>query len=195
MYQPLQYHKKNPGMTWECYFSGSIDIVKLVNKKKIYIYVCWDQEELLSSYFQRLPPALYIASVQWSRHWCKRNDFSLAFSTLEMKTTLRRLSVQLSSATQSCPTICNSMDCSIPGLPVHHQLTEFTQTHVHWVGDVIQPSHPVIPFSSCLQSFPASGSFPVSRLFTSGGQSIGVSDSTSVLPMNIQDLFPLGWTG
>ena len=53
----------------------------------------------------------------------------------------------------------------------------------------------VTPFSSCLQSFPASGSFPTSQFFTSGGQSIGVSASTSVLPMNIQDWFPLGWTG
>ena len=56
-------------------------------------------------------------------------------------------------------------------------------------------SSSVIPFSSCLQSFPASESFPMSRFFTSGGQSIGVSASASVLPMNIQDCFPLGWTG
>ena len=72
---------------------------------------------------------------------------------------------------------------------------EFTQTHVHWVSDAIQPSHPVVPFSSHLQSFPASGSFPTSRFFALGGQSFGVSASASVLPMNIQDLFPLGWTG
>ena len=70
--------------------------------------------------------------------------------------------------------------------PVHHQLPEFTQTHGHQVGDAIQPSRPlVIPFSSCPQSFPASGSFPMSWLFTSGGQSTGAS--ASVLPMNIQD--------
>ena len=56
-------------------------------------------------------------------------------------------------------------------------------------------SYSVVPFSSCLQSFPASGSFQMSQLFASGGQSIGVSASASVLPMNIQDLFPLGWTG
>ena len=92
-------------------------------------------------------------------------------------------------------TLCNRMDCSPPGLPVHHQLLEFTQTHVHWVGDAIQPSHLVVPFSSCLQSFPASGSFQMSQFFASGGQSIAVSASVSVLPMNIQDWFPLGWTG
>ena len=56
-------------------------------------------------------------------------------------------------------------------------------------------SSSVVPFSSCLQSFSASGFFPISQFFTSGGQSIGVSASASVLPMNIQDWFPLGWTG
>ena len=52
--------------------------------------------------------------------------------------------IQFSSVTQSCLTLCDSMDCSMPGLPVHHQLLEFTQTHVHWVGDVIQPSQPLL---------------------------------------------------
>ena len=52
-------------------------------------------------------------------------------------------SVQFSSVTQSCPTLCNPMNCSTPGLPVHHQLPEFTQTHFHRVGDAIQPSHPL----------------------------------------------------
>ena len=80
--------------------------------------------------------------------------------------------------------------------PVHHQLPESTQTHVHWVSDATQPSHPsVVPFSSCPQSLPASGSFPMSQLFTWGGQSIGASASTSVLPVNTQDWSPLGWTG
>ena len=63
-----------------------------------------------------------------------------------------------------------------------HQLPKSTQIHVHWVGDAIQPSHPLLsPFSSCPQAFPASGSFPMSQLFASDGQSIGVSASTSVL--------------
>ena len=94
---------------------------------------------------------------------------------------------QFSSVTQSCPTLCNPMDCSMPGFPVHHQLPELAQTHVHRVSDAIQPSHPVAPFFSHLQPFPASGSFQMSQFFTSGGQSIGVSASASVLPMNIQD--------
>ena len=87
------------------------------------------------------------------------------------------------------------MDCSTPGFPVHHQIPELAQTHVHWVGDAIQPSHPVIPFSSCPKSFPASGYFQMSQFFAPSGQSIGVSTSTSVLPMNIQDWFPLELTG
>ena len=57
------------------------------------------------------------------------------------------------------------MDCSTPNFPVSHKLPELAQTHVHRVGDAIQPSHPVIPFSPCFQSFPASGSFPISQFF------------------------------
>ena len=96
---------------------------------------------------------------------------------------------------QSCPTLWDPVDCSMPDFPVNHQLPELTQTHVHWVSDAIQPSSSVIPFSSQLQSFPESGSFQMSQFFASGGQSIGASASASVLPMNIQDWFPLGWTG
>ena len=103
--------------------------------------------------------------------------------------------VPFSSVAQSCPTLWDPMNCSTPGLPVHHQLLESTQTHVHWVSDAIQPSSSVVPFSSCPQSFPESGPFQVSQLFESGGQSIGVSALTSVLPMNTQDWSPLGWTG
>ena len=84
----------------------------------------------------------------------------------------------------------------MPGFPVLHQLPELAQTQLHWVGDAIQPSHPLLsPSPSCLQSFPASGYFQMSQFFTSGGQSIGVSASASVLPMKIQDWFPLGLTG
>ena len=81
------------------------------------------------------------------------------------------LTPQFSSVAQSCPTLCDPMDCSTPGFPVHHQPPEFTQTHVLWVGDAIQPSHPLVPFSSHLQPFPGSGSFQMSQFFASGGQS------------------------
>ena len=106
------------------------------------------------------------------------------------------ISVQFSSFTQSCLTLCNPMDCSTPGLPVIYHLPEPAQTHVRWVSDAIQTIlSSVIPFSSCLPPFLASGSFPMSWLFASGGQSIGASPSASVLLMNIQGCFPLGWTG
>ena len=196
-------------------------------------------------------------------------------------------SVQFSSVAQSCPTLCNPMNHSMPGLPVHHQLLKFIQTHMHWVSDAIQPSYPLsspspptwilsqhqgvskwvssshqvakvlvfqlqhqsfqwgtsvqslsrvrlfatpwtaacqaslsitnsrgllklmsiesvmpsnhlilcCPLLFCLQSFPASGSFPVSQFFTLGGRSIGASASASVLPMNIQDWYTLRLTG
>ena len=93
---------------------------------------------------------------------------------------------------KSHPILCDPMDYSTPGFPVPHHLLEFAQIHVHWVSNAIQPSH-LIPFSSCPQSFPESGSFPMSRLFASGGQSIGAS--AWVLPMNIQSWFPLVLTG
>ena len=85
------------------------------------------------------------------------------------------------------------MDCSMPGFPVLHYLPEFVQTHIHWVSDATQPSHLLLPSSLPAFNLWASGAFPVSRLFTSDGQSIGAS--ASVLPMNIQGWFLLGLTG
>ena len=89
------------------------------------------------------------------------------------------------------------MNRSTPGLPVRHQLPEFTQTHVHQVGDAIQPSHPLSsPSPPALNLSQHQGlSFQMSQLFASSGQSIGVSALTSVFPMNTQDRSPLGWTG
>ena len=95
---------------------------------------------------------------------------------------------------QLCLTLWDPMDCSTPGFPVLHHLLGFAQTHVLWVGNPIQISSSVIPFSSCLQSFPASGSFPMSWFFALDGQSIGASAS-AFLPKNIQGWFPLGLTG
>ena len=97
-------------------------------------------------------------------------------------------SVQFSSVNQLCPTLCDPVNCSMPSIPVRHKLPEFTQTPAHRVGDALEPiSSSVIPFSSCTQSFPAAGTFPMSQLFAWGGQSNGVSASASVLPMNTQD--------
>ena len=108
---------------------------------------------------------------------------------------------QFSSVTQSCLTFWDPMECSTPGLPVHHHFPELAQTHIHRVCDAIQPSHPPSSPSPSAFNLPQHqglfqwiGSFPVSQCFTSGGQSIGASASASVLPMNIQD-WSLGWTG
>ena len=87
------------------------------------------------------------------------------------------------------------ISCSMPGHPVHHQLLESTQTHVHWVSDAIQLSYPLLsPSPPALNLSWHQGLFQwISS--ASGGQSIGVSASASVLPMNTQDWSPLGWTG
>ena len=108
---------------------------------------------------------------------------------------MKEPSVQFSSVAQSCLTLRDPMDCSTPGFPVHHQLLKLIQTHAHRVGDAIQPSHPL--------SFP----FPPAFIFLSikvfSNESVlrirqpkyWASASASVLPVNIQDWFPLGWTG
>ena len=100
----------------------------------------------------------------------------------------------VSSVTQSCPTPHDPMNCSIPGFPVHHQLPELTQSHVSWIGNAIQPSHPL--------SSPSPPAFNLSQhqgLFqwvsSSPQVAKGPSASASVLPVNVQDWFPLGLTG
>ena len=129
------------------------------------------------------------------------------------------IKLEFSSVIQLCLTLCYPMNPSMPGLPVHHKPPQFTQTHAHRVGDAVQSSHPLLSPSppahnpsqhqslfqwvippnirvfSNESSLPTSGSFPMSQLFTWGGQSSGVSVSASVLPMNTQDWSPLGWTG
>ena len=102
---------------------------------------------------------------------------------------------QFSSVAQSCLTLCDPMNCSTPGFPVHHQFLELTQTHVHQVSDAIQPSHPLSspspPASNLSQH---QGLSQQVRSFAPGGPSIGVSASASVLPMSVLDWFPLGLT-
>ena len=99
------------------------------------------------------------------------------------------------SVAKSCPTLCDSMDCSTPGSSVLQYLPESVQTHVHWVSDTIETPHPLPPPSPpAFKPSQRSGSFPMSPLFTSGGQSTGASASASVLPVNIQGWVPLGLT-
>ena len=105
-------------------------------------------------------------------------------------------SVQFSSVAQSCPSLCDPMNCSMSDLPGHHQLLEFTQTHVHWVGDAIQPYHPLSSLSP--PAFNLSQHQGLFKWVSSSRQvakALGFQASTSVLPMNTQDWSPLGWTG
>ena len=132
-------------------------------------------------FFYIIPIALLFTFKPLKLYKCGRPGLLFAF--------------QFSSVAQLCLTLCDPMNCSTPGLPVHHQLPEFTQTHVHQVDDAIQPSHP-------LSSPPPPASNPSQhqslfqwvKLFAWGGQSTGVSASASVLPKNTQDWFPLEWT-
>ena len=124
-----------------------------------------------------------------------RENFSLNFPCLAIKYKFYFTSVQFSSVTQLCLTLWPHglqharPPCPSPTPGVYSISCPLCQ----WCHPAISSS--VVPLFSCPQSFPASGSFPMSQFFTSGGQSIGVSASTSVLPMNIQDWFSLGLTG
>ena len=127
----------------------------------------------------------------------KKNKFSESFQVEETECSHVPLfsSVQFSSVAQSCPTLCDPMNRSTPGLPVHHQLPEFTQTHVHWVGDAIQPSHPLSsPSPPTPNPSQHQGLFQwVNSAW--GGQSTGVSALASFLPKKSQGLSPSEWTG
>ena len=122
--------------------------------------------------------------------------FHHSFSCSQLSEAGKWFSYCCCSVARSCPTLCEPMDWSMPGFPVLHYLPEFAQTHVPWVDDDIQPSHPLSsPSPPAFNISPASGSFPMTQLFASGGQTTGASASALVLPMNIQGSFPLGLTG
>ena len=130
--------------------------------------------------------------------WVIQNRLSLIFKELKITHVLffgwllKFIKILSSVQPLSLITLCNPMDCCTPGFPAHHQLPELAQTHIHWVSDAIQPSHPLS--STSPPDFNLSqhqGLFPMSRLFTSGGPSFRASASASVLSVNIHDLFPL----
>ena len=138
-------------------------------------------------------------SVFWSYIYLHKICIALSFGSIvtgEARTAVGERGCCCSVA-KSCLTLWDFMNRSTPGLPVHHQLLELTQTHVPWVSDAIQPSHPLSSSSPLAFSLTQhQGLSNESALhFTSGGESIVVSVSASVPPMNIQDSFPLGWTG
>ena len=113
-------------------------------------------------------------------------------SSLSASATLFLVAVGCCSVAQSCPNLCNPMDCSTSGFPVIHYLLELAQTHVHWVGDAIQPSHPLLSLSP--PAFNLSQHQGLFQWVSSLHQVVGASASASVLPMNIQGWFPIGLT-
>ena len=130
--------------------------------------------------------AIYIKCFQFWQNvkatvWCMETKW------------LNGIALQQGSSVQALS--CDPMDCSTPGLPPSPMPGVYSNSLPlsRWCHPTISSS--VVSFYLGLQSFPASGSFQLRQLFTSGGQSIGVSASTPVLPMNIQDWSPLGWTG
>ena len=128
----------------------------------------------------------------------KRCSTLLIIREMQIETKMRYhpTPVRVSSVAQLCPTLCDPMNYSTPGLPVHHQLPDFTQTHVHWVGDAIQPSYPLSsPSSPALNLSQHQSLFQWVSSSHQVAKVLGVSASTSVLPMNTQDWSPLGWTG
>ena len=112
-----------------------------------------------------------------------------------MKGTQLHSLFRFSSVPQSCPTLCDPMNRIMPGLHVHHQHLEFTQTHIHWVSEAIQPSHPLSYPSPPAPNPSQHQSFPMSQLFAWGSPSIGVSALASFLPKKSQGWSPSEWTG
>ena len=104
------------------------------------------------------------------------------------------ITIQFSSVAQSCPTLCETMNHSTPGLPVHHKLPEFTQTQVLRVSDAIQPSHPLSSPTPPAPNPSQHQSFPMSQLFAWGGQSAGVSALASFPPKKYRG-WSSEWTG
>ena len=131
----------------------------------------------------------YLQIVSNKEHLSKVYNWCSQKSVIRLPTST--LDLHLLFFSRPSPTVCSPMDCSIPNSCILHYLLEFAQSRVHWVDDAIQPSHPVLLVLPSI--FPTWESFPVSRLFTSGGQSIGAS--ASVLLIYSQGWFPLVLTG
>ena len=164
-------------------------LIYLVSDSTSYLISCLSEVKIstLQGFCVDLPPNIHIV--------IQGKELSLAWLIYKTKFWFALFSILFSSVTQSCPTLCDPMNCSTPGFPVHHQLPEFTQTHVHRVSDAIQPSYPLSSPSP-----PAPNPFQHQSLFqwvsfSQGGQSIGVSALAPVLPMNTQYWSLLRWTG
>ena len=136
----------------------------------------------------------------WQKYWLFANALWKAMNlkrcTRGQLTLFCLSSVQFSSVAQSCPTLCDPMNCSTPGLPVHHQIPEITQTHVHRVGDAIQPSHPLSsPFPPAPNPSQHQSLFQWVNSSHEVPKVLEFSALASFLPKKSQDWSPLEWTG
>ena len=150
------------------------------------------EEVQLSLHCTLQNPEESLSDLIWA---LKREKADVIMSSWDLLVLRHHQWTSVSSVAQSCPTLRphesqhSRPPCPSPTPGVHSNSCPLSR----WCHRAISPS--VVPFSSCPQSLPASGSFPMSQLFASGGQTIGVSASASVLPMNTQEWSPLGWTG
>ena len=131
----LQHHSSKPSMLWcSAFLIYQLSHPCMTTGKTIAL-MRWTIVGKVMSLLYNMLSSLVITFLPRSKH--------LLISWLQSPSTVIFSSVQFSSVTQSCPTLCDPMNRSTPGLPVHHQLPEFTQTHVHRVSDAFQPSHPL----------------------------------------------------
>ena len=121
-----------------CWFKKQQKYIRLAHKQILLNYIF----QVTSLTFYILNLLMSCHTIQFYNLFWSEVGFKV-FSTSTSQIPTNKNAVQFSSVAQSCPTLCDPMDYSTPGLPVHHQLPEFTQTHVHLVGDAIQPSHPL----------------------------------------------------
>ena len=177
-------------------------IRKYVSKRQPEQEVGLRAEERRPAFFCFIPANDNLESTLYK--WSKFHSqiyLEEAIQTSEMKENIGdriffQYSVQFSSAAPLCPTLCDPMNCSTPGLPDHHQLPEPNQTHVHWVDDAIQPSQPLFsPSPPALNLSQHQGLFHWVSSSHQVAKVLGVSASTSVLPMNTQDWSLFAWTG
>ena len=140
--------------------SHALLLLKATNvpKHEFFSDVPWGKPSRLPPQTSSPKPELY--SRLLTSVWNSYQDNALNFMSSRIMALLSNFSAQFSSVAQSCPTLCNPMDCSMPGFPVHHQLLEFSQTHIHQGGDTTQPSLPMSPPSPAFNLSQHQGLFP-----------------------------------
>ena len=178
---PLEFHTLRKPFCQHCGNTSSTPYLQSLFSCPAFFLVCLIVLDIIF-YIDMFTVSFTTALTCW-------REFYLLLYVLGLK------SVQFSSVSQSCPTLCNSMRCSNPGLPVYHQLPEFTQTHVHWVSDAIQPSYPLSSPLFLPSIFPSIRVFSDESALPIRWPNYWCFSFNIILSMNTQDWSPLGWTG